>query len=116
MITFELMEERIATGEMIDAMMLASEATKDLGEALRESRARNRRRLHRIAVYGMIFLMAVSIWFLPIKWGWQLMIDFTLWYVAFLIYCFDNAKEMDHNIPLSPDEMIMQKELERRES
>lgn len=98
------MEERIATGEMIDAMM----------EEIKY-KALNRRRLHRIVVYGMIFLMAVGIWFCQIKWGWQLMIDCTLWYVAFLIYCFDNAKEIPQHINLSPDEIIMQKELERRD-
>ena len=88
-----------------------AKATEGLNEALlREYKALQRRRLHRIVVYTSLLLMMVALWFCPAHLAWKIGLDVALAFIIFCILALDNPRG-----DMSPDERILQGELERRE-
>jgi len=82
-----------------------------------EQRQRRLKRFYWGAYYGIMSGMAVVIPFIPdINWGWKFLGWMLLALIAVWVWAINNAKNMDHTLPETPDEMIMQKKLEERES
>ena len=81
-----------------------------------ELRQKRRRQLYRLVYYANMIGMAVMVILVPVHWSFKVLGEIGLLCIAFFVWALDNTKDMDYTLPLSPDEKILQEELERREN
>lgn len=82
---------------------------------LQEKKARNKRIYQRMVFYLIMILLAAMVIFLEMHWLAKVFFEIGIATVTLGVYALDTATEVDQEIPMSPDEKILQDELERGE-
>jgi len=84
-------------------------------KAIRESKTRNKRAFQGAVFYTSMVIMAVMVIFLQMHWIAKIVFEVMIVTITWFVWGIDTAIEIDQKIPMSPDEKILQDELERRE-